>query len=287
MPAKILPQRRTFPFDAHRADVYSQGGEDGVIKYLLGLAGIDGGYFLEFGAWDGKHLSNCAWLAEKGWDGCFIEGDPGRFKDLQNNYGEAQNIAALNAYVTSTGQNTVDRLLDRVAAPKEITVLSIDIDGNDYHVWRSMVQHSAMLCVIEFNPTIPAQVSFIQEDLPELNFGNSLAALWELGVEKGYGLVATTNWNAFFMPNTICEKWAIPTYSPAEIKYTEYEAAMFHGYNGQMEVVGYTELVWHGIPFNGQQFEILPESLQRLPTGRDPMYYQALEAFKATYKKIP
>lgn len=266
-------------------NVHSQCGEDGVIEYLLGLAGVETGYFVEFGAWDGKHLSNSAWLAEKGWSGCFIEGDTARFQDLLRNYEGNQNVAKLNAYVGSSGQNSLDALLRSVDAPVDVTVLSIDIDGNDYHVWEALKDHSALLCVIEFNPTIPAHVGFVQDNEPTLNFGNSLAALWDLGRTKGYSLVAATDWNGFFMPQSVCEKFGIPTYSPEQVKSRKYEAAIFHGYNGKIAVGGETSLVWHGVQFDESDFQILPSVLQELPAGQSPEYYAALDTFKASRNK--
>lgn len=280
MHTKIIQQRQQCVFDEHRNNIYSQCGEDGVIKYLLGLAKIDRGYFVEFGAWDGKHLSNCAWLAEQGWSGCFIEGDTARFQDLIQNYEKNKNVSTLNAFVRSKGDDSLDRLLDRVNAPPQITVLSVDIDGNDYHVWESLADHSALLCVIEFNPTIPANVAFVQDDEPGLNFGNSLAALWELGDKKNYSLVAATDWNAFFMPKSVCNEFLIPTYTPVQVKDSKFEAVIFHGYNGEISIAGHTELVWHGVPLKSADFQILPEKLRELPAGRDISYYQELGEFK-------
>ncbi|WP_157221577.1 hypothetical protein [Herbaspirillum sp. YR522] len=261
--------------------MFSQCGEDGVIEYLLGLAGIDTGYFVEFGAWDGKHLSNSAWLAEKGWSGCFIEGDSTRFQDLLRNYGGNDRISALNAYVGTTGDNALDALLDRVDAPDEITVLSIDIDGNDYHVWNALQRHSALLCVIEFNPTIPAHVGYVQDNDPQLNFGNSLAALDELAREKGYALVAATDWNGFFMPAELCQRHGIPTYRPSQVKSRQFEAALFHGYNGEVVVAGEKTLVWHGVEIRDEDIQPLPPELRQLPAGQGQAYYEALDRFKA------
>jgi hypothetical protein len=272
-------------FNQHRANTYSQSGEDGVIAYLLGLAKIESGYFVEFGAWDGKHLSNSALLAEKGWSGCFIEGDKSRYEDLVTNYGENPNIAAVNAFVNSGGENSLDKLLYQVNAPKEITVLSIDIDGNDYHIWESLHEHLPVLCVIEFNPTIPADVIFVQDNDPSLNFGNSLAALWDLSLQKEYELVAATDWNAFFMPKALCEKYSIPTYQPNQVKNTQYETDFFQGYNGETVIEGCMHLVWHGIPFNPTNFQSLPKDLQKIPAGQNASYYDKLGKYKNTFKR--
>jgi len=269
------------PFDQYRKNVYSQCGEDGIIEYLLGLANIDNGYFVEFGAWDGKHLSNCALLADKGWQGCFIEGDSVRYMDLVRNYPAGKGVALLNAYVGITGENSLDTMLDRVQAPKEITVLSIDIDGNDYHVWDALKRYTPVLSVVEFNPTIPANIGFVQNYDISLNFGNSLAALNELAEQKGYALVAATDWNVFFMPMVLCREFDIPTYTPSQVKKRSLEAAIFHGYNGEVVTAGEANLVWHGIPFQDEEFQILPAELRRIPAGQGKDYYEALDRFKA------
>lgn len=281
MKIKVFNNDTSHPFDQYRKNIYSQCGEDGVIEYLLGLANIDKGYFVEFGGWDGKHLSNCALLADKGWQGCFIEGDSTRYLDLVRNYPEGKGVVSLNAYVGTTGENSLDALLDSARAPAEITVLSIDIDGNDYHVWNALKRYTPVLCVVEFNPTIPANVGFVQDYDRELNFGNSLAALNELAEQKGYALVAATDWNGFFMPKAMCEQFTIPTYTPSQIKSRRFEAAIFHGYNGEVITAGETSLVWHGVPFRNEEFQILPATLRRLPAGQGQDYYEALDRFKA------
>ena len=42
----------------YRENKYSQFGEDGIIQEICYRQGIKVGWFVEFGAWDGKHLSN-------------------------------------------------------------------------------------------------------------------------------------------------------------------------------------------------------------------------------------
>ena len=42
----------------YEQNVYSQNGEDGIIGEIVKRLSIEEGYFIEFGAWDGKHLSN-------------------------------------------------------------------------------------------------------------------------------------------------------------------------------------------------------------------------------------
>ena len=67
----------------YRDNKYSQNGEDGIIGEICRRLGIAAGWFVEFGAWDGKNLSNCYNLvAHHGWSGVFIEGNPQKYEDL-------------------------------------------------------------------------------------------------------------------------------------------------------------------------------------------------------------
>ena len=62
----------------HERNVHSQTGEDGVIAAICHALDIREGTAVEFGAWDGVHLSNTAALREAGWETCLIEGEPDR-----------------------------------------------------------------------------------------------------------------------------------------------------------------------------------------------------------------
>jgi hypothetical protein len=268
------------PFQSHRKNVFSQCGEDGIIAYLLELAKLPRGYFVEFGAWDGKHLSNCANLATEDWAGCFIEGDEARSQQLCETYASNPRIETLNAFVGIEGENALSSILKRVDAPQELTVLSMDIDGLEYHVWAALVDYRAALCIIEFNPSIPASVAYVQEPDAGLNRGASLRALWRLGQQKGYSLVAATDWNAFFMLSDICGQHRIPTYTPEQVKDTRYETALFQGYDGTLLTAGNRELIWHGVPFGAEELQILPADLRRFPVGQPSQYAEALVRFR-------
>ena len=67
-------------------DVTSQGGEDGIIEHLVShLPGIPE-RCCEFGAWDGKHLSNVYTLwHDQGWTGVLIEADGQRCDRIESN----------------------------------------------------------------------------------------------------------------------------------------------------------------------------------------------------------
>ncbi|WP_439493736.1 hypothetical protein [Bosea sp. (in: a-proteobacteria)] len=260
-------------------DVHSQCGEDGILEHLLSILDIPDRYFVEFGAWDGRHLSNCAALADRGYSGCFIEGDPSRHADLVRGYAARQDIACVNAYVRSHGPESLDAILDGAGAPSEIAVLSIDIDGTDYHVWAGFRSRTPAIVVVEYNPTIPPEVLFAQADDASIHHGCSLAALHALGRDKGYVLAAATELNGIFVRSDLCEKVQLTSYLPYEVKPLTYQTALFHGFDGHMIVAGHRTLLWHGVHFDAEDLQILPAELRRFPIGQSADYFAKLTPF--------
>lgn len=104
-----------------------------------------------------------------------------------------------------TAENIQD-LFQKYNVPKNFDLLSIDIDFNDYWVWKSIIDYSPRVVVIEYNASIPPNESKVVPYYPEAKldgtnyFGASLLALRNLGLSKGYTLVGCDNngVNAFF-----------------------------------------------------------------------------------------
>lgn len=276
---EMVDLRPTPAFEAWKSNRNSQCGEDGILEHLLRALDVTSGYFVEFGAWDGRHLSNCAALADRGFAGCFIEGDESRHRDLLAAYPGRSDIARVHAFVYAEGENSLDAILARAGAPKEPTVLSIDIDGMDYHVWSSLAEHRPSICIVEFNPTIPANVAFVQARDETVHQGCSLAALYQLGRRKGYSLVAATEFNGIFMRDELCEHHNVATYLPEEAKPRTYETVLFHGFDGTMMSAGNRKLLWHGAAFDDADLQILPEPLRRFPVGVPQAYFERLQEF--------
>jgi len=90
-------------------NVYSQRGQDGILREILSRVGIERGVFVEFGGWDGIHLSNCRLLFERGWNGVFIEPDRKRFESLTRNYANTSAIVCVNELVSE--KNSLDKIL--------------------------------------------------------------------------------------------------------------------------------------------------------------------------------
>ena len=225
----------------------SQYGEDGVIERIFQIIPKDGDrWCVEFGAWDGKNLSNTYELmTNHGWHGVMIEASSAKFQDLKKTYAGNDKAVLINELVHFEGSGALDNILKKTPIPKNFDLLSIDIDGCDYYIWESLKEYSPKLVVIEFNQTIPSDVEFVQEKRFGVMQGNSLLALTKLGKQKGYELVATTLCNGFFVKKEYFHLFDIADNSITEIWDTEKPAPrMFQLFDGTLALTEGFKLNW-------------------------------------------
>lgn len=183
-------------FDKYRKNIQSQNGEDGVTLEILRRLKINDGWFCEFGAWDGKFLSNTYFLISKGWKGVFIEGDKTKYSKLVRNVRNFKDkIYPVCAYITTKGKNSLDNILAKTALPHDFEILSIDIDGDDYFVWESLNNYKPKIVIIEVNSEY---LPNIKTTSTKNNEGSSFLSTVILGKKKGYFPVYHTG-NIFFV----------------------------------------------------------------------------------------
>lgn len=185
-----------------RANVYSQGGEDGILQELLRRIPSRTFWVCEFGTLDGTEYSNTFRLVEQGgYNAIYIEKDATQYQKLLATCARYPSIVPLNRSVESEGENTLDRILATTPIPTEFDVLSIDIDSYDYQVWKAVEDYSPRLVVIEINSSIPPTVS---DHIHGTNgaAGTSFLPMLRLGESKGYTLVCHTG-NLIFVRNDL------------------------------------------------------------------------------------
>ena len=184
----------------YRYNVYSQFGEDGIIEQIFKIIGTSSKICIEFGAWDGFHLSNTANLWTKGWEAILIESDDEKYLSLVENV-KGYDVRCIKAFISYKGHNTIENILRREGVSDDIDFLSIDIDGDDYYVFESLTELRPKVIACEYNPTIPVHMDLIAEK--GNYFGCSALSLVELAErKKGYRLVAMTDTNCFFVKSS-------------------------------------------------------------------------------------
>lgn len=197
-----------------RKNYYSQNGEDGVIEEILKRLGIENGWFVDCGAWDGKQFSNTFFLLEKGWRGVDIEGDRKKYDDLLKTAAEFPNrLFTICANVNLKGDNLLDSLLSNTLVPTDFELLNIDIDSYDWWVWKTVKNYSPKIIIIEIDSSIPPGIRYVQPPgltgLPGFSSGASFTSTLLLGKQKGYELVCHTG-NLIFVRKDLIAKLNLP-----------------------------------------------------------------------------
>lgn len=199
-------------------NVYSQNGEDGILEFIFWQLGIDKGYFVEFGAWDGIVFSNsCNLYRHKSWSGLLIEIDPERYQNLIRNVSEYH---VKTACLAITPEN-INQVFDEQMVPHDFDLLSIDIDGNDYAVWQSLEEkYKPKIVIIE--PCFGRQKTSNPMDGDGVEGkrisaqGTNVLPIIELGNAKGYDLLEHNGGNVIMIRSDLFQ--ALGYKNPIDIK---------------------------------------------------------------------
>jgi hypothetical protein len=187
--------------------IFSQNGEDGIIEEIFNRIGTTNKYFVEFGVENGKECNTRYLLEKNAWSGLWMDGCSENAR-LARSFFKNFSLKFLATFITS---ENIESLFKNEDTPSEMDLLSIDIDGNDYWVWKTLTKYRPRLLIIEYNASFPPPARWVMPYKSDhlfdgtRNFGASLESLVELGKEKGYSLIACdkNGVNAFFLRNDL------------------------------------------------------------------------------------
>lgn len=190
----------------HEFQVYSQNGEDGIVEAIFDRIGATNKVFVEIGLQDGLEC-NTTWLLLKGWSGYWFEGNSKSVVAIQDKFSGPINKRQLKVQQGYITAENVEALLHENGVPDEFDMLSIDIDGNDYWVWKAIERFKPRVVVIEYNALFRGNVKWVMKYNPAHTydgtsyFNASLKSLELLAESKGYCLVGCDflGINAFFV----------------------------------------------------------------------------------------
>lgn len=193
---------------------FSQFEEDGLLLYIFSVIGMGSKSFVDLGSNDCVN-SNCANLAiHFGWLGLFVDGDKTMIKigkkfysKYPNPWNHPQQFSC--SFIT---EENVNSLMKNKGIEGEIELLSIDIDGNDFWIWKAIEVIQPKVVVIESqvafgdkNLVVPYIDGYNSDIKSNYYSGASTIALQKLGKEKGYRLIGSNQYghNLFFMKNGV------------------------------------------------------------------------------------
>jgi hypothetical protein len=192
--------------------VFSQFGDDGIIQYLVSRLDVQPRSFIELGVENYLESNTRFLLINNNWRGLVIDADTHNINAIKNQ--SVYWIHDLTAACAFVDAENVNQVIADNGFEGEIGLLSIDIDGNDYWVWRAINCISPLIVVCEFNAvlgdqaavTVPYQPDFDRRKAhySYLYAGASLNALRHLAASKGYTFAGcnTHGNNAYFVRNS-------------------------------------------------------------------------------------
>lgn len=174
--------------------VFSQFGDDGIIQYIIDKIEFESKTFIEFGV-ETYQESNTRFLAiNNNWSGMVIDGS-----EKNINFINSDSISFFSELYTKKAfitKENINELLQEFTYYKNLDILSIDIDGNDYWVWKEINVVNPIMVIVEYNSVfgdenpwvMPYNSTHIRELHTEnvLLYGTSLLSLCDLAEEKGY-----------------------------------------------------------------------------------------------------
>uniref|UniRef100_E6Q516 Methyltransferase FkbM domain-containing protein n=1 Tax=mine drainage metagenome TaxID=410659 RepID=E6Q516_9ZZZZ len=194
--------------DGHERIEFSQGGEDGVLLSLLMRIGTTNRFFVEFGVSDGAECCTAALAIKYHWSGLMIEGDSASYERLCTGY-RSLGVIEVRFLQRFIDRDSIVKIFEDEKVPENLDLLSIDVDGNDYWIWESLLVagYRPRIIVVEYNAAKGPRDRWVMAYNPAHTwdgsdyFGASLASLAALGERYGYALIGTSSngINAYFV----------------------------------------------------------------------------------------
>ncbi len=182
--------------------VFSQFEEDGKLLYLFSLLRMSCPTFIEFGADDGINSNSANLFYHHNFNGLFLDENSkaierGRYFFKRHPNGKREQPTFIRDMITAENINS---LLTEGGMKGEIGLLSIDIDGNDYWVWKAIHVVSPQVVIIEthnefgLNDIIaPYDPEYMYPGKHPTYHGASPVAMTKLAKHKGYRLVGSND----------------------------------------------------------------------------------------------
>lgn len=186
--------------------IFSQHGEDGILKIILHHVGATNRFCVEFGVEDGRECNTRYLIEREGWHCLHMDGQarPQTYSRIEREFVTAENVCAL---------------FGKYDVPEEFDVLSLDIDYNTYWVWHALEGYRPRIVVVEYNASLgPTESKAVEYDPLGVwdgtdYYGASLAAYAKLGKGKGYTLIGCESQgvNAFFVRDDVLgNRFSVP-----------------------------------------------------------------------------
>jgi hypothetical protein len=193
--------------------VFSQWGDDGIIQWLISKIPQIPETFVEFGVENYLESNTRFLLQNNNWSGLVLDGSPLNVQEIrQHHWFWKHDLTAQCQFIDA---ENINGLIDVWLKGRQLGILHIDIDGNDYWVWKAISCCKPAIVIVEYNAlfgreralTVPYDPRFVRGSNGRtlLYYGASLRAFCQLADEKGYQFVGCNSAgnNAYFVRSDI------------------------------------------------------------------------------------
>ena len=194
--------------------VFSQNDEDGIIQEIFHRIGTTNKHAVEIAVGNGLE-SNTHLLLQTGWQCTWFEATETNVSEIEQSFMSWLTSGTLKVVKSWVTASTIEHFLAEAKIPKNIDLLSLDIDGQEYWLWQALTKWKPRVLITEYNATLGPDVALTVPqndtfawDQRSIYCGASLAAFCILAKKKGYTLVCCnyTGVNAFFVRNDVLKK---------------------------------------------------------------------------------
>lgn len=208
---RIIAKTSISTFQEVELKVFSQWGDDGIIQWLIHNSDFPNKTFVEFGVEDYRESNTRFLLMNDNWSGLVMDGSSANIDKLMKaDYFWKHD---LNAKAVFVDKDNINAIISSYNYHPEVGILHIDLDGNDYWIWKEINVINPVIVILEYNSvfgcereiTVPYDKNFYRTKahFSNLYYGASLPALYELSKSRGYSFVGCNSAgnNAYFVRN--------------------------------------------------------------------------------------
>jgi hypothetical protein len=205
--------------------VFSQFGDDGIIQWLTQQLPIPNKTFVEFGVENYREANTRFLLVSNQWSGLVIDGSQHNVSTIKaDQVNTFFDLQALCSFITTAN---INELISKAGFAREVGILSVDIDGNDYWVLKAIDVIDPVIIICEYNSlfgfehpyTIEYKSDFVRgKNTPFQFYGTSLKSAYNVAKEKGYSFIGCNSAgnNAYFIKINFMQHLSIKEKTLAE-----------------------------------------------------------------------
>ena len=173
-----LVEIKTAAFPMFKKNIYSQGGVDGILEFIIQKLPEIPKYIIDLGANDGMNGSNSRMLIMNGWKALLIEPYPPAYENCVRLYEKFEHVAIKNIAVSADPQNSTEKInwhghfeglevssvyvndLLKQEVSGVVGILKVDLDGMDNEILEEInfTQFQPWFVIAEIDSSKPANL---------------------------------------------------------------------------------------------------------------------------------